>query len=73
MNTERITARKARAICERNGDPMVPCPCCGRFVIKTEARSIFDFSVKICKRCALTEKDNPKFNWIVENNFYGNV
>lgn len=42
------------------------CPCCGRSVNIVEARSIFDFSIKICKRCALNEKVNPKFNWIEE-------
>lgn len=73
MSDDRITARKAREICRRNGDQLTSCPCCSRFVISVEARSIFDFSVKICKRCALAEKSNSDFNWIIENNFYGQV
>ena len=42
------------------------CPSCSRWVDKTDAHSIFDFKIKICKRCALHEKTMPKFNWINE-------
>ncbi len=43
------------------------CPCCKRPVDRVEARSIFDFKVKICKRCAFAEKSNIGFNWIKVN------
>ena len=66
-----ISAREANNIVRNTNDCLVVCPCCSRWVNKTGARSIFDFSVKICKRCALTEKNNSDFNWILENEIAG--
>jgi len=68
-----ITVQEYRKLKQKNDWPFDLCPCCRRHVDKCHARSIFDFNVKICKRCALHEKMNSKFNWIIENNFYGNV
>ena len=64
---EYLSAREANNIACKYHDCLVVCPCCSRWVDKTDARSIFDFSVKICKRCALAEKQNADFNWIIEN------
>lgn len=66
-----ITVREANNVSRKNNDCLVVCPCCSRWVTKTNARSIFDFNVKICKRCALAEKLNSNFNWILENEITG--
>ena len=66
-----ISACEANNLSRKNNDCLVVCPCCLRWVNKTNARSIFDFSVKICKRCALAEKQNINFNWILENELAG--
>ena len=42
-------------------NPLTSCPCCKRLVNRVEARSIFNFKIKICKTCASHEKDNPEF------------
>jgi hypothetical protein len=31
--------------------------------MSVEARSIFNFNIKICKDCALNEKVMPDFDW----------
>lgn len=62
-----ISAREANNISHKNNDCLVVCPCCSRWVNKVDAHSIFDFNVRICKRCALHEKLNANFNWVLES------
>ena len=61
-----ISAKEANEVARKTQDHLVCCPCCSRWVNKIDARSIFDFKVKICKRCAEAEKGNSYFNWILE-------
>ena len=57
---------EARELSEKINDHLTVCPCCRRYVDKCEARSIFDFNTKICRRCALNEKALPNFNWMID-------
>ena len=60
---ERMTPKEAKLLAMKNKDYLTPCPCCRRWVILCEARSIFNFNIKICKDCALNEKVMPDFDW----------
>jgi len=61
-----LSPDEAHILSEQNNDHLTACPCCRRYVDKCEARSIFDFDTKICKRCALNEKALPNFNWMID-------
>lgn len=63
-NFKPLSPSEAQKLSEETNDHLTVCPCCRRYVDKCGARSIFDFNVKICKRCALTEKALPNFNWL---------
>ena len=58
-----LTPAEGRLLSKKNGDYLTPCPCCRRWVMTCEARSIFNFNIKICKDCALNEKALPNFDW----------
>lgn len=60
---EPLTPAKGQLLAKKNNDYFTPCPCCRRWVISCEARSIFNFNIKICKDCAYNEKVMPKFDW----------
>ena len=63
---ESILIQEAQQINIKNQDYLVPCPRCRRYVDEVSARSIFDFNVKICKRCGYDEKVTSNFNWVKE-------
>lgn len=63
-NFESLPPNESRKLSEKMNDHLIACSCCRRYVDKCEARSIFDFNIKICKRCALNEKALPNFNWL---------
>jgi len=60
---ERMTPKEAKLLALKNKDYLMPCPCCRRWVVTCEARSIFNFNIKICPQCALNEKALPNFDW----------
>jgi hypothetical protein len=66
MNSNLLECIEQKRIQDKNDYPLTICPSCRRQVNKTEARSIFDFDIKICNKCALNEKTMPKLNWIDE-------
>ena len=65
-NNEGLQINIAQRLSKETEDALIPCACCHRWVDNVNARSIFDKDVRICRRCALAEKQMPNYNWIAE-------